>query len=177
MPPYMGGYPPRSYDDFNVRPQRGNRGRRGMQQMDPYRHGPRDHDMYMYGDPYEQMGYGGGYNYYGPPPDRRYPPRQGGPDDGMRGYNAMPRNYNEERQEGPSGAPPYREQRGERPPMRGGPSERGERPRLPPAGDRDRMDRPPMRGGASTERGGRYPDGPPRDQRDTRGPADRDGRD
>ena len=97
MPPYMGGYPPRSYDDFNVRPQRGNRGRRGMQQMDPYRHGPREHDMYMYGDPYDPMGYGSYYNY-GPPPDRRYPPRQGGPDDGMRGYNAIPpRNYNEER--------------------------------------------------------------------------------
>ena len=84
MPPYMMYPNPRSYDDFGVRPHRGqnrggNRGR-GHMQMDHYRR-PMN-DMYMYGGPpsYDHgahnQNYYGGYDYYrGPPPDRRYPPR------------------------------------------------------------------------------------------------------
>jgi hypothetical protein len=57
MPPYM-GYPVRSYDDFNVRPNRGKNNRRGPPMNDP-RQG-----MYYppYYDPYMMYEYNRRYN-------------------------------------------------------------------------------------------------------------------
>jgi hypothetical protein len=78
-------------------------------------------DMYGYGAPsYDQQNYQyGGYdNYYGPPPERRYPPRHGhGPNDNTR-YNEPrgPRQpYNSERFNNDSQNPNYRGDRNERP--------------------------------------------------------------
>lgn len=105
----QGGYPPRAYDDFGVRPRGGQRGNyRGYGGRPDYN----NRDMYMdqpaphYNQPpYGGGGYGGGYNYnhdgpynQGPPPDRRY--NRGGYGEGGPRYNEPrgPRQpYNSER--------------------------------------------------------------------------------
>lgn len=78
-------------------------------------------DMYMYGPPsYDQNYHYGGYdNYYGPPPDRRYPPRNHGhgPNENIR-YNEPrgPRQpYNSERFNNDNQNPNYRGERSDRP--------------------------------------------------------------
>ena len=162
MPPYMGYPGPRSYDDFNVRPQRGPKNRRGPPpQMEPYRR-PMDHNMYMYPPHgYDQMGYHYGMEPYHGGPDRRgyQGPAPGEP---MR-YNADPPQMG------------FRGDRGERPHMRPGQGgERGGRPGGPP----DQRDvrggdgRGEPRGDPRDGRGPRDYAGPPRDD-DGRGPAPR----